>query len=119
RRSAEAPAPGRHPGGCPGHSHRGGNTSRLPLPRRQPARTALAIPASPPPKTRHFSLNSRATRGLIYQVVALIALALGIWYLAHNTQANMQARGIQSGFDFLGASAGFDIGETIVAYDPS
>ena len=79
----------------------------------------MAIPASSPPKTRRFSLNSRATRGLVYQAVALLALALGIWYLAHNTQANMQARGIQSGFDFLGASAGFDIGETVVAYDPS
>lgn len=31
----------------------------------------------------------------------------------------MRVRGIQSGFDFLGASAGFDIGETIIAYDPS
>nr|WP_291142174.1 ABC transporter permease subunit [Hydrogenophaga sp.] len=75
--------------------------------------------ASPPPKTRHFSLNSRATRGLIYQVIAIALLALGLWYLAHNTQANMQARGIQSGFDFLQASAGFDIGETVVPYDPS
>src|SRR5690606_16867286 len=60
-----------------------------------------------------------ATRGLLYQLLALVLLGLGLWYLAHNTQVNMQARGIQSGFDFLGASAGFDIGETLVAYDPT
>lgn len=79
----------------------------------------MAPPASPPPRSRNWSLNSRATRGLLYQLLALVLLGLGLWYLAHNTQANMQARGIQSGFDFLGASAGFDIGETLIAYDPS
>lgn len=31
----------------------------------------------------------------------------------------MRSRGIQSGFDFLGTPAGFDIGETLIAYDPS
>jgi general L-amino acid transport system permease protein len=79
----------------------------------------LAISASPPPRTRRFSLNSRATRGVIFQLIALAVVAAGIWFLAHNTQENMRVRGIQSGFDFLGASAGFDIGETLVDYDPS
>ena len=31
----------------------------------------------------------------------------------------MQARGIQSGFDFLGSSAGFDIGEKMIEYSPT
>ncbi len=48
-----------------------------------------------------------------------MAIALGVWFLAHNTQVNMRERGIQSGFDFLGQSAGFDIGEKMIAYDPS
>jgi general L-amino acid transport system permease protein len=73
----------------------------------------------PPPKKRAWSLNSRATRGLIFQAIALVLIAAGVWFLAHNTQENMRIRGIQSGFDFLGAAAGFDIGETLVAYDPS
>ena len=69
---------------------------------------------------RSWSLNSRATRGLIFQVIALALVVLGIGYLAHNTQTNMAARGIPSGFDFLTTSAGFDIGETIfLQYDPS
>lgn len=73
----------------------------------------------PPARRRAWSLNSRATRGLLLQFVALVLIGLGIWFLAHNTQRNMEARGIQSGFDFLGANAGFDIGETVIAYDPS
>ena len=66
-----------------------------------------------------WSLNSRATRGLIFQVIALALVVLGITYLAQNTQANMAARGIPSGFDFLSVPAGFDIGETIfIEYYP-
>lgn len=47
----------------------------------------------------------------------LCALALTLWFLAHNTAVNMQARGIQSGFDFLLQPAGFDIGETVFEFD--
>lgn len=75
--------------------------------------------ARAPKKKREWSWRSRAARGLLYQAVALLAIAGGIWFLAHNTQENMQVRGIQSGFDFLGQAAGFDIGETMIAYDPS
>lgn len=74
-------------------------------------------PTTPPrPK---WSWRSRAGRGVIYQTIALLVIALAVWFLAHNTQENMRIRGIQSGFDFLGAPAGFDIGETVVSYDPS
>lgn len=58
-------------------------------------------------------------RGLAYQLLALAVIAGAVWFLAHNTQENMRVRGIQSGFDFLGQAAGFDIGETVIAYDPS
>ena len=72
-----------------------------------------------PPKKHAWSWRSRAARGLVYQVLALLAVAGVVGFLAHNTQQNMQVRGIQSGFDFLGQAAGFDIGETMIAYDPS
>jgi len=68
---------------------------------------------------RKWSLNSRATRGYIFQAIALILIASGVWFLAHNTQVNMANRGIQSGFDFVKDTAGFDIGETLIDYDPS
>ena len=75
-------------------------------------------PVTKPPRPA-WSWHSRAARGLIYQALALVLIGLGVWFLAHNTQENMRIRGIQSGFDFLGASAGFDIGETLINYNPS
>lgn len=72
-----------------------------------------------PQKKREWSWRSRAARGLIYQLLTLLAVAATVWFLAYNTQKNMEVRGIQSGFDFLGQAAGFDIGETMIAYDPS
>ncbi len=70
-----------------------------------------------PPKTRDWSLRSRAVRALLYQVLALGLIALGVWFLAHNTMENMRVRGIQSGFDFLTGPAGFDIGELLIPYE--
>ncbi len=69
-----------------------------------------------PPKRREWSWRSRAFRGLIYQLLAVLFIGAAVWYLAHNTLANMAARGIQSGFDFLGQTAGFDIGESLIPY---
>ena len=70
-----------------------------------------------PPKKRDWSLRSRTVRALLYQLVALGLIALGIWFLAHNTVENMRVRGIQSGFDFLTDPAGFDIGELMIPYE--
>jgi general L-amino acid transport system permease protein len=56
---------------------------------------------------------------VLFQILALLVVALAVGFLSHNTQVNMAARGIPSGFDFLEAPAGFDIGETVIAYDPS
>ena len=75
---------------------------------------------TPPPasaKSARWSWRSQAFRALVYQVVALTCIALLVWYLAHNTATNMRQRGIQSGFDFLLGTAGFDIGESLYAFD--
>ncbi|MBI5718586.1 MAG: ABC transporter permease subunit [Burkholderiales bacterium] len=75
--------------------------------------------ARAPVKPRAWNWRSRAARGLVYQLVALTLIAAGVWFLASNTQRNMAVRGIQSGFGFLQQAAGFDIGETLIAYDPA
>ena len=75
------------------------------------------MPERAPPKRRDWSWRSQAFRGLLYQVIAISVVVFGLWYLASNTLANMQARGIQSGFGFLTGPAGFDIGETVLNYD--
>jgi general L-amino acid transport system permease protein len=70
-----------------------------------------------PPKKNSWSWRSQAFRGLIYQVLAILAIVGVVWFLAHNTMVNMRVRGIQSGFDFLTQSAGFDIGESLYPFD--
>ena len=70
-----------------------------------------------PPKKTSWSWRSQAVRGLIYQVIAIGLVLLALWWLAANTMHNMQVRGIQSGFDFLKSPAGFDIGESLYAFD--
>jgi general L-amino acid transport system permease protein len=69
------------------------------------------------PAPRRWSWRSRTLRGLAYQALALTLIGAGAWFLIHNTLANMRVRGIQSGFDFLGSAAGFDIGESIIPYE--
>ena len=70
-----------------------------------------------PPKKNNWSWRSQAFRGLIYQLIAITAIAGVVWFLAHNTLVNMRVRGIQSGFDFLNQAAGFDIGESLYPFD--
>jgi general L-amino acid transport system permease protein len=70
-----------------------------------------------PPTRSRWNWRSAAFRGLVYQICAVLLIGLGVWYLAHNTLLNMTARGIQSGFGFLGQPAGFDIGESVIPYD--
>ena len=64
-----------------------------------------------------WTWRSQALRGVAYQVFAAAAIGLLVWFFAHNTLHNMRTRGIHSGFDFLWQPAGFDIGETWVAFD--
>ena len=70
-----------------------------------------------PPKKNNWSWRSQAFRGIVYQLVAAMAIAAVTWFLIHNTLINMQARGIKSGFDFLTQAAGFDIGESLYPFD--
>jgi len=75
--------------------------------------------STPPPPKRQWSWRSQAFRGLLYQILAIVLLALALAYLMSNTFANMRARGIQSGFDFFLQPAGFGIGESLFDFDSS
>jgi general L-amino acid transport system permease protein len=70
-----------------------------------------------PPKKRAWTWRSQAFRGVVFQVLAVVLLLAAGAYLLSNTLANMRARGIQSGFDFITQPAGFAIGESIVPFD--
>ena len=83
-----------------------------------PIEVVLIPPRAMPPARRSaFSWRSKQARGVIYQILVLSLVAFLVWLLVSNTLANMKARGIQSGFDFLTQTAGFDIGEQITGYD--
>ena len=78
----------------------------------------LIPPRSAPPARRgKFSWRSKQARGIIYQLVVLGLVVFLVWLLVHNTMINMKARGIQSGFDFLLQTAGFDIGEQWIGFE--
>ena len=65
-----------------------------------------------------LSWSNPAVRSVAYQALALAAVAAAAWFLVSNTLANLAARNIASGFDFLGREAGFAIGETPIRYEP-
>jgi general L-amino acid transport system permease protein len=54
----------------------------------------------------------------MYQVITIAIIVGVVGWLVHNTVVNMRIRGIQSGFDFLLGSAGFDIGESLIRARP-
>ena len=77
------------------------------------------MPAAGTAGAKRSLLNSARFRGVVYQVVVVaLVVALG-WYLVHNTLTNLAARGIATGLGFLGLEAGFDIGESPIAYSPA
>jgi general L-amino acid transport system permease protein len=64
-------------------------------------------------------LFNRSVQGIFYQIVTLALVILGIIYIVDNTASNMVARGLASGFHFLGVESQFDIGMTLIDYSPT
>ena len=54
---------------------------------------------------------------VLAQVVVLLAVAIGIGFLANNLLSAMADRNLTFGYGFLGQRAGFEIGESPVPYD--
>ena len=61
--------------------------------------------------------GSEKVRGIVWQVLLLVAVVASGWYLFSNTQANLARSNIQVGFDFLHKEAGFEIAESLIPYD--
>ncbi|MBZ0332475.1 amino acid ABC transporter permease [Halomonas sp. ANAO-440] len=60
--------------------------------------------------------RDRAKRALIFQVLLIAAVAAFLLYIIGNTQANLAARGITTGFGFLSNTAGFGIVQSLIDY---
>ncbi len=63
-------------------------------------------------------LRDEKIRGIFYQIVTIVGFVLFILYIAQNTAHNIEQRGIKTGFDFLNATAGFDITESPIPFTP-
>jgi general L-amino acid transport system permease protein len=64
-------------------------------------------------------LFNRSVQGIFYQIVTLVLVILAVLYIIDNTASNMVARGLASGFHFLGVESQFDIGMTLIDYSPT
>jgi general L-amino acid transport system permease protein len=80
--------------------------------KKDPAITTEAelLPGAVPP------WRDPAKRALVFQVVALLIVAVVSYYLYSNTQANLERQSIATGFGFLEKEASFEIGESIIDY---
>jgi general L-amino acid transport system permease protein len=63
-------------------------------------------------------LRNEKVRGVLYQVIVVIAFGAAAYFIAQNTAHNIEIRGIKTGFDFLDTTAGFDITESPIPFTP-
>lgn len=57
-----------------------------------------------------------AKRALTFQLLLIAVVAAFLLYIIGNTQDNLAARGITTGFGFLDRTAGFGIGQSLIEY---
>jgi general L-amino acid transport system permease protein len=63
--------------------------------------------------------NHPENRAIIYQLIALIAIFIFTYFILNNMFINIEKRGINTGFDFLGSQAGFGILQSLIPYQES
>jgi len=55
-------------------------------------------------------------RQAAYQVLLLAAVAFAGWWVVNNVAVNLRRQNLTSGFDFLGQTSGFDVGQSLISY---
>lgn len=75
-------------------------------------------PARIKPKERIDVLHDERVRSVFYQFLTACAVGWVVWYLITNTAHNLELRGMNTGFGFLGTAAGFDLDFTLIDYVP-
>ena len=71
------------------------------------------------PRVKVAPWNDPIIRGWVFQIVVVGLVAGLAWYLVSNTIDNLNRQKIASGFDYLGREAGFEIGDSMIAYSPA
>src|SRR5690606_24473507 len=62
-------------------------------------------------------LDNPAVRAALFQAMLIAAFAWLLWSGAQNMFANLRAANIATGFGFLDRVAGFEISQSLLAYD--
>ena len=79
----------------------------------------FAAARAAPRRRMRLSWSDPGFRNIVLQVLIVGLVAAVIWYLAFNTNRNLAARHIATGFAFLYRIAGIPIGEPPIPYDPA
>jgi general L-amino acid transport system permease protein len=79
----------------------------------------LAGARGTPKRRLRLSWSDPRFRAIVWQVVIVGLVALVLAYLIGNTNRNLAARHIATGFAFLGRIAGIPIGESLIPYNPA
>lgn len=79
--------------------------------------TDKKVTGSDKPAQNTNLLYNPTFRSIVFQVIAVTALASFFYTIINNALSNLDARGIATGFDFLSQEAGFGIGLTLIEYD--
>ncbi|MGE6783152.1 amino acid ABC transporter permease [Ensifer adhaerens] len=61
-------------------------------------------------------INDPQVRGIFYQVITVVLLGAFVYWVADNTIENLKRANIASGYGFLNGRAGFDVGQSLIAY---
>jgi general L-amino acid transport system permease protein len=81
-------------------------------PRLHPARAA-------PSRRMQLKWSDPKFRNLVWQVLVIGIVVAIVAYLVRNTNRNLEARHIATGFAFLWRTAGIPIGEHLIPYNPA
>lgn len=79
----------------------------------------LTAPRLAPKRRMRLSWADPKFRALVWQIVIIGIVVAIAWYLISNTNRNLAARRIATGFGFLDRVAGIPIGESLIPYDPA
>jgi general L-amino acid transport system permease protein len=66
--------------------------------------------------TRVAMWRDPRVRSIAYQILTIVIFLLFVGFIVRNAIVNLERQGIASGFGFLGTTAGFDIGFTLLDY---
>ena len=78
--------------------------------------TDHAVIASTEARTLRSYAYDPKFRGIFYQVLTLLIVLVVDWWIFDNTTENLARSGTASGYGFLRGRAGFDIGQSLIAY---